>query len=186
MSLIDSIRRIFNKKEVQGNSNNQEMLASLSRMFGSEQEDCLSVTKGFQVLIQATDDATDEKELGVKAGFIPEESSTDEAIGILFATYIFRLYEKKFSPTIAYRLLEIFCREPILQSYKVTYCHLYAQLSKEQVNFNNINIDPIMDIYSMACHAKDIGYKIHWNPFKEPFCSLRICGFEGKQPVKSM
>ena len=152
-------------------------------MFGSEQEDCLSATKGFQVLIQATADATDEKELGVQAGFIPKESSTDEAIGILFATYIFRLYEKKFSPTIAYRILEIFCREPILHAYKVTYCYLYTQLSKEQVNFNKINIDPMMDIYSMACHVKDIGYKIHWNPFKEPFYSLWISGFEGKKPV---
>ena len=158
----------------------------IKRIFGSSKEDCLTTTKGFQILLQATADAMDAREDGIKAGLISEHCETDEAIGVLYATYIFNLYEKKLSPIVAYRILEVYCRKIISEAYKLSYISYLRNTKNPDIDFSKNNIDTIMEVYPLACRGKEIGYKMHWNPFREPFHSLWNCGFENKAPEEAL
>lgn len=164
----------------------EPFLGILSGLFGSSVGDCLSVTKGFQILLQVTADVMDAREQVDGSGLIPVECNTDEAIGILYATYLFNLYEKEFSPLMGFRILEVYCRETILEMYKFSYKFFLKRSTNIEIDFSKNIIDPVMEIYPMACRVKKLGHKKHWNPFKEPFCSLWNDGFENRNPEESL
>jgi hypothetical protein len=183
---IHSTKQLLINRASESHLLGEPFLGILSGLFGSSMGDCLSVTKGFQILLQVTADVMDAREQVDGSGLIPTNRSTDEAIGILYATYIFNLYEKEFSPLMGFRILEVYCRETILEIYKFSYKLFLKRSVNIEIDFSKNIIDPVMEIYPMACQVKKLGHKKHWNPFKEPFYSLWNDGFENKDAEGSL
>lgn len=136
------------------------------------QNNALTATKAFSTLMQCTADALDSKDQGIKTGIINPNWTTNEVISFLFAFYIYHEYEKTFSPIMAANFLKEYCHPEIYTEFK----NFYLSLAQDQkVNLSQINFEgdilPSIDIPAFAAKSKQIGYKKHWNPFKEPYKS---------------
>ena len=150
-----------------------------------EQKEILTPTKAFEAIMQACSESIEHREEWETAGMLTPSSSADEAIGVLFANWMFFQFEKTFSPSMAMMFVRIYCRQQITSTVNDT---LLSLGKKDGVNLvlNKQSMVFLIDVYNYATRGKNIGYQKHWNPFKEPFFSLWEAGFDGEHPFEQL
>lgn len=139
----------------------------------------LTATSAFQLLIQASADATDLRKQYEDSGFIQSWMSHDEGIAIILAILIKNGYEERFSPKIMTSLLMNYCRDDLVNAFIDFFCQL-SEKSGVDISSSDLKtqqIDARMDIHQAAINGKSLGWKQSWGPFKEPHLSEWITGF---------
>lgn len=146
----------------------------IKKVVGQKKEKhVINATQSFQTLMHATAAALDARKEGIQTGIIPPSMPTEEIIPYLYSLYVFMDYEKKFSPIIAGNLLKIYCPK----DFSIAFEFYYKEIAKSKgmnlynITFDNDLIEPFIDISSFAKKSIDLGFKRHWNPFKEPYRS---------------
>jgi hypothetical protein len=91
------------------------------------QEKILKTSQAFTMLTQCAADVFDCREEGEKGGFVHPDFSDDEAISSLCALYMLNQnYDKKYSPVLMSRIMEIYCRPRIFQDFRYFHSALDA------------------------------------------------------------
>lgn len=144
----------------------------------------LTTVFAFQLLMQATADAIDAREKCKQNGIIQEWMNEGESIAMVLAVRLTTDgFEQNLSPKIMHSLLKNYCRDEIKDSFLDFYAGLLKLDTLENVVSEQFNA--LMDIRGCAIVGKDIGWKEHWNPFKEPFFAQWKSGFNPKPSMKA-
>lgn len=141
----------------------------------------LTATIAFQILIQSTADVTDCRDEGEKVGLIKQWMSYDESIAIVLAWRIITEYEQNISPKLMMSLLMNYCRDSLTDAYADFACQLLQKentsISQDVLKNNQYSV--LIDIEKFIISGRRVGYKSSRNPFREPFSTQWQIGLAG-------
>lgn len=175
--------KMFLNKFLNGNNDDSFMIdeskikidSNLESIFSKKNEDqkgAITTAVAMQFLLQATADAEDARQSGIKSGLIAEWMTKEQSLAYLYAQYVFLGYEKKYSPALVGSFIKKYCTDSLFLDFSFYYIQIANAQGFEidSVLFDSDKISPQMDIAETAERMKSLGYKKHWiPPFKEPY-----------------
>jgi len=143
------------------------------RLYSVDDFNVLTASKAFQLLIQATADATDARQQREDEGVIQSWMSNDEAIAVGLAYRVWEGFEEKTSPLVMTSLLVNYCSEDLVDAF-VNFLQIVARkdgVSLEASALLDSCIYVLIDIPAFALTGKALGNKETWGQFKEPYAT---------------
>lgn len=132
-----------------------------------------SATEAFMMALQATAEVKDNRDEGERLGYISQEASDEEAIGqvltnmLLMNTREMAESEALLNGQMMTAFLFDYYDEEVLTIFMTLYAHA------KKINSNELVSDTFsthFDFDDTIIQGNELGWKNHWNAFKEPYC----------------
>lgn len=143
-------------------------------------EKSLTAAEAFQLLVEVSGDLLESRDRYEHSGYVQEWMSNDEATGLALAYLVKQHYSPGISPKMMSAVLMRYCRHDITTSYINCYCHLVLQDGYTIPADELMNQPPnsLIDFQEFIVKGRVLGWKQHWNPFREPYANQWHRAFE--------
>ena len=131
-----------------------------------------STTEAFMMALQATAEIKENKSAGIDAGIISPNLSDELAIGMIIGIALssameqFSKEDSLFAGQTMYSFLSDYYLSPVLESFIKIYSPL---IEVSAISLKNENISTCINFNDVVGQRKQLGWKLEWNAFREPY-----------------